>query len=103
MVDVAVPVIVKVHVTVVADVPVIVTMSAGAVAPAVSVTGFVAGVEVRENPVPEHPVPVTDEDKVTGPAKPARLIAVEPVGRLAIVRVSVVEPPDVMVTGAVTD
>jgi len=47
-------------------------------------------VKVTTRPVP----PVIVVERVTGPAKPALFIAVEPDGRLPSVRLSVAEPPD---------
>jgi hypothetical protein len=88
VVKVAVPVIVTEKVVVEVTVPLKVITSVN-FPPAVNVTGLVVGVTVR--PVP----PVIVEVRVTGPANPAELTpAAIPEGRLPIVKVSVVEPPD---------
>lgn len=90
VVRVAVPVITTVQVTVDAAVPPKVTTSVS-FWPAVSVTGLVVGVTVR---LP-HPVPVTVDESVTGPAKPAALtVAAASDGLLPIVKVLVVEEPE---------
>jgi hypothetical protein len=83
----AVPVIVTVKAVVVVTVPPKVTRSVS-FAPAIKITGLVANPTVR--PVP----PIITDERVTGPAKPAALIARVPVGRLPNDARSDAEPPE---------
>jgi hypothetical protein len=89
--NVAVPVIVTENVVVEVTVPLKVTTSVD-FPPAVNVTNVTRlVVEFTIRPVP----PVIVGERVTGPANPAELTpAAIPEGRLPIVNVSVVEPPD---------